>query len=74
MRTMIQLLASKTKKALRRCGKYILNFRRIICNLKETEPHEELYELDEEEDEILPEPSVENLTYIAREIKPVNLI
>ena len=50
-----------------------LIFRRIICNLKETEPHEELYELDEEEDEILPEPTVENLTYIAREIKPVKL-
>ncbi len=69
---MIQQLAFKTKKGLRRCGKNKFNFRRIICNLKETDPHEDLYELDEEEDEILPEPTVENLTYIAREIKPVN--
>jgi hypothetical protein len=29
--------------------------------------------MDEEDDEILPEPSVENLPYIAREIRPVNI-
>ncbi len=30
--------------------------------------------MDEEDDEVLPEPSVENLSYIAREIKPVNIM
>ena len=39
--------------------------------LKESEPQEELYEMDEEEDEILPEPTLENLSYLAREIRPV---
>ena len=29
------------------------------------------YEMDEEDDEILPEPTVENLSYLAREIRPV---
>jgi hypothetical protein len=29
--------------------------------------------MDEEDDEVLPEPSVENLSYIAREIKPVKI-
>jgi hypothetical protein len=30
-----------------------------------------MYEMDEEDDEILPEPTVENLSYLAREIRPV---
>ena len=45
--------------------------RKFICSLKGTEPQEEMYEMDEEDDEILPEPTVENLSYLAREIRPV---
>jgi hypothetical protein len=39
--------------------------------LKGCDPHEEMYEMDEEDDEILQEPTVENLSYLAREIRPV---
>jgi hypothetical protein len=40
--------------------------------LKGKLPQEEKYdEEDDEESEILPEPTVENLPYIAREIRPV---
>ena len=44
--------------------------RKFLCYIKGAEPQEEMYELDEEDDELLPEPSVENLSYIAREIRP----
>ena len=41
--------------------------------LRGTDPQEELYEIEEEDDEILPEPTLENLSYLAREIRPVTI-
>ena len=45
---------------------------KFLCSLRGAEPQEDIYEMDEEDDEVLPEPTVENLSYIAREIRPVN--
>jgi hypothetical protein len=38
--------------------------------VKGIEPKEEYYDLEDEEEEVLPDPSIENLSYIAREIRP----
>lgn len=35
------------------------------------EPQEELYDYEDDEDEVLPEPTIDNLPYIAREIRNV---
>jgi hypothetical protein len=42
--------------------------------LKGKEYQEEICELEEEDEEILPDPSLENLSYIARELRMVKNI
>lgn len=49
----------------------VINIRSFLCTSRGKEPQEEYYEQDEDEDEIIPEPMIENLSYIAREIRPV---
>jgi hypothetical protein len=45
---------------------------RFLCSMNGKQPHEEKYEVeDDDESEILPDPTVENLPYIAREIRGV---
>jgi hypothetical protein len=39
--------------------------------IKGKDPEEDLYEIEEDEEEILPEPTIDNLTFIARELNKV---
>jgi hypothetical protein len=41
--------------------------------VKGVETKEEYYDMEDEEEEILPEPTIENLSYIAREIRAVSI-
>ncbi len=69
---MIRQLVSKRRTKSRKYGKLHNNvIRKFLCTLKGTEPQEEMFEIDEAEEEILPEPTIDNLSYIAREIRPV---
>ena len=39
--------------------------------IKGKEPQEELYDLEDDDEDVLPEPAIENLPYIARELNKV---
>ena len=46
--------------------------KKFICFIKGKEYQEEVCEYEEDDEETLPDPTLENLAYIAREIRIVN--